>query len=536
MTLPDTARPREPHAPTRIEGAFARHAAPFPLRLDELLREIPGARLSAPAAAGTLISGVHQDSRRVEPGDLFVARGGAREDGAHFARAAVEKGARAVLAAEGAPLESVPAPRIEAPDVLAALAYASAAVYGHPTFALEVVGITGTNGKTTTAHLVRAVIDACGGRSGIVGTLGYRFADLDLPPTHTSPEADELSRIAAAMRARGATHLVMEVSSIALAVKRADAVRFRVAAFTNLTQDHLDFHGSMEAYAEAKARLFTDLAPGAAAINVDDPHGVELARRIAPPGAPATARLARFTTRVGATDAEIVPLSIDHTRAGIGITARTPAGTASIASPLFGAHNAENLLCALAIAWLLDLDVAAAAAALSTSIGVPGRLERCDEPGLDDVLVLVDYAHTPDALERVLASVRSMGEGRVVCVFGCGGDRDPKKRPLMGEAVGRGADVAIVTNDNPRSEDPRAIADAILPGLEGGRAKVIVELDRRKAIERAVAEAEAFDVVLIAGKGHEPYQIIGPVTHAFDDRDEARRALAQRRAARGGVR
>ncbi len=524
-----------PRSRIRSECAFLRHSSVrFPLRVEELVHEIPGARLAAKGAPGARITGVHHDSRQIEPGDLFVARAGSRADGARFVAQAIERGSIAVLATPD--VSVVGAAKIEVDDVPVALAYASAAVYGHPTFALEVIGITGTNGKTTTAHLVQAVIDGCGGRAGIVGTLGARFADLDLPPTLTSPEADELARIARAMRARGAEHLVMEVSSIALIARRSDAVRFRVAAFTNLTQDHLDYHGSMEAYAEAKARLFVDLAPGSAAINVDDAFGRDLALRVAPVGGPRSAVLARFSTRASASvdDAEIAPLDLTFSRAGIAITARTPAGVVQIASPLFGAHNAQNLLAALAIAWLLDLDVVRAAAVLSTAIGVPGRLERCDAPGVDDVIVLVDYAHTPDALARVLESVRILGEnGRIVCVFGCGGDRDPTKRPLMGEAVGRGADVAIVTNDNPRSEDPRAIADAILPGLAGARAEVIVELDRRAAIERAIVDARAGDVIVLAGKGHEPYQIIGAVTHAFDDRDEARRALAIRSAARG---
>ncbi len=525
---------------TRAESS---HHAPYPprggafsLTLQELVREIPEASLVDAAAAEVRISGVRHDSRRVEPGDLFVARAGARTAGTSFIADAMARGAAAVLVERGAAVDTLGAPRIEAVDVPRALAFAAAAVYGHPTFALEVVGITGTNGKTTTAHLVRAVIDACGGRAGIVGTLGYRFDDLDLPPTHTSPEADELTRIAAAMRARGATHLVMEVSSIALAAKRAEAVRFRAVAFTNLTQDHLDYHGSMGSYAEAKARLFFDLAPGAAAVNVDDPFGVELARRLAPHGPQGLheAPLARFSARVGAPPAvaEVAPVALSLTHAGIDLVAHTPAGEVAIRSPLLGAHNVSNLLTALSLAWLLDFDVAVAARALEAPIQVPGRLERCDQPGVDDVAVLVDYAHTPDALARVLTSVRGLGSGRVVCVFGCGGDRDPGKRPLMGEAVGGLADVAIVTNDNPRSEDPRAIADAILPGLAGGRAEVIVELDRRRAIERAVIGAEPGDVVLLAGKGHEPYQIIGASTLSFDDRDEARRALSIRRSER----
>jgi UDP-N-acetylmuramoyl-L-alanyl-D-glutamate--2,6-diaminopimelate ligase len=480
------------------------------------------------------VTGVHHDSRLVEPGDLFVARAGAHTSGTSFIADAAARGAAAVLLERGSDADTRGLPRISAPDVPRALAFAAAAVYGHPTFALEVVGITGTNGKTTTAHLAQAAIGASGGRAGIVGTLGYRFADLDLPPTHTSPEADELARIAAAMRARGASHLVMEVSSIALAARRADAVRFRVAAFTNLTQDHLDYHGTMETYAAAKARLFFDLAPGAAAINVGDAFGREIARRLLPedPEGPSEARLCRFSAEVGAGPeaAEIAPAALAHTRAGIDLTARTPAGPVVIRSPLLGAHNVENLLAALAVAFLLDLDVREAARALSAPIAVPGRLERCDVPGEDDVTVLVDYAHTPDALERVLGSVRALGEGRLLCVFGCGGDRDPHKRPLMGEVVGRLADVAIVTNDNPRSEDPEVIAAAILRGLDRPRPKeVIVELDRRRAIERAVMEAAPGDLVVVAGKGHEPYQIIGAATLPFDDRREARRALSMRR-------
>ena len=518
------------------------HHAPSPpregtpsLTLLELVHEIPGASLADAAAAPVRVSGVHHDSRRVEPGDLFVARAGAHTSGARFIADAVARGAVAVLVERGAQVDTRGAPRLEAADVPRALAFAAAAVYGHPTFALEVIGVTGTNGKTTTAHLVRAVVDACGGRCGIVGTLGYRFGDLDLPPTHTSPEADELARLAAAMRARGASHLVMEVSSIALAARRADAVRFRAVAFTNLTQDHLDYHGTMEAYGAAKARLFFDLAPGAAAVNVDDPFGAELARRLAPGGPEGRreAPLARFSARVGAAPelAELAPVVLSMTHAGIALTARTPAGEVTLRSPLLGAHNVENLLTALSLAWLLDFDVAVAARALSAPIPIPGRLERCDQPGADDVAVLVDYAHTPDALARVLGSVHGLGAGRVICVFGCGGDRDPGKRPRMGEAVGARADLAIVTNDNPRGEDPQAIADAILPGLRGGRAEILVELDRRRAIERAVIDAAPGDVVLIAGKGHEPYQITGATTLPFDDRDEARRALAMRRGA-----
>ena len=520
--------PREPTSDGEpLLGPLARGER----RLGDLVREIPGAILADAEASGLTITGVHHDSRAVVPGDLFVARAGARAHGASFITDAVARGARAVLVRRGSADGVGGAARIEADDVPRALAFAAAAVYGHPTFALDVIGITGTNGKTTTAHLVRACIEAAGGRPGIIGTLGYRFGDLDLPASHTSPEADELARLAAAMLARGANHLVMEVSSIALAAARADAVRFRVAAFTNLTQDHLDYHGSMDAYAAAKARLFVELGPGAAAINVDDAFGRTLAERLHHDGA-ASMPLARFSADPSASrdNAEVAPMELSHTAAGIMMKVRTPTGELTVRSPLIGSHNVSNLLAAVAIVSMLDLDLVTAVSALSGPIAVAGRLERCDEPGKDDITVLVDYAHTPDALARVLDSVRPRGAaGRVICVFGCGGDRDPGKRPLMGEAVGRRADLAIVTSDNPRSEDPQAIAAAILPGLEAAGARYVVEIERARAIDRAILEAAPGDVVLIAGKGHETYQVIGPVTLAFDDRVEARRALAARR-------
>jgi UDP-N-acetylmuramoyl-L-alanyl-D-glutamate--2,6-diaminopimelate ligase len=500
------------------------------LPLAELARELPGAELNG--SGEVVVTGVRHDSRKIQPGDLFVARAGAHADGARFIAEARARGARAVLLARGADGGHC-LPELRVDDVPRALALAAAAVYGHPTFALSVVGITGTNGKTTTAELVRACIDGCGGRTGVIGTLGFRFGELTQPSAFTSPEADEIARVAAAMRARGASHLVMEVSSIALAAARADAVRFRVAAFTNLTQDHLDYHGTMEAYAAAKARLFTELSPGGAAINVADTFGAKLASGFIPERK-LHVPLARYTTEslAGPTEAEVTLRELSHTKDGLDFVARTPAGDVRIRSSMLGLHNVANLLAALSIAWLLELDVASAAEALSTRIQVPGRLERCDEPDQDDVIVLVDYAHTPDALGRALESVRPLTQGRVTCVFGCGGDRDPSKRRLMGEAVARSADRAIVTNDNPRSEDPRAIADAILSGLTSS-SSYVVELDRQSAIARAVLGASAGEVVLIAGKGHEPYQIIGKSTLAFDDRVEARRALELRRRARG---
>ena len=385
------------------------------LRLDELLRELPsGSQLSGDGSVR--IRGVHQDSRRVAPGDLFVARKGEHADGTRFVGDAKARGASALLTdfafdAEG----TLPCIRVE--DTRVGLALAAAAVYGHPAFSLEVIGITGTNGKTTTAHLVRAAIDGAYGREccGLVGTVGHSFGSFREDASHTTPEADDLARVLASLRDAGATHVAMEVSSIALASRRVHAIRFRVAAFTNLTQDHLDYHGTMEAYAAAKAELFTSYAPGSAVIHVGDPFGRELAGRVKAP-------LVRVSGLVGASpdDAEVAPLSLSVSARGIEALVRVPRGTVELVSPLFGAHNLENLLVALGVVVALDLDLERAALALKGELGAPGRLERCESPG-DDVVVLVDYAHTPDALGRVLSTVRAVGAGRVLVVFGCGG-------------------------------------------------------------------------------------------------------------------
>jgi UDP-N-acetylmuramoyl-L-alanyl-D-glutamate--2,6-diaminopimelate ligase len=506
------------------------------LRLDELVRELPGI-IEIVGDANVRVVGVQQDSRRVQQGDLFVARKGAHADGATFAEDAARRGAVAVLVgrAEVASL-GADLPRIVVDDVAVALAHAAAAVYGHPAFGLEIVGVTGTNGKTTTTHLLRAAIDGAVGEAccGIVGTVGHRFRDLAMDAAHTTPEADELARVLAAMKRRGATHVAMEVSSIALASNRVRAVRFRVAALTNLTQDHLDYHGSMQAYGDAKAELFTSYAPGSAVINVDDPFGQSLVARVRAP-------VVRVSRRTSATsqEADVAPVSATFDAAGIHAVVRTPGGEVKVTSRLVGAHNLENLVVTLGIVHALDLDVKRAAEALATEAGAPGRLERCDAVE-DDVAVLVDYAHTPDAVARALDAVRPSARGRVWCVFGCGGDRDVKKRAPMGEAVAQRADVAIITNDNPRSERPEAIAAPIQEGARSGGMRLLetlggrehgylVELDRARAIEGAILAAEKGDLILVAGKGHEDYQIVGTEKRTFDDRIEARRALTKRR-------
>jgi len=420
-------------------------------------------------------------------------------------------------------------PLLLASDPKTALAVAANEVYGRPSDAACLVGITGTNGKTTTAHLVRGAVDGALGREtcGVLGTVGNTFGDFREAAAHTTAEADDITRTLAAMRDRGATHAAMEVSSHGLALGRVEALRFRVAALTNLTQDHLDFHGSMGAYAEAKARLFTDLRPDRAVLNVDDAFGRDVARAT-------RASVVRVSAREGG-DADIAPRRIVLSARGIDMTVRTPAGDVPLASRLVGAHNADNLLLALGIAYALGLDATRAAQALAQMPGPPGRMERCDADG-DDIVALVDYAHTPDALARVLAALRAVATGRVLCVFGAGGDRDRAKRGPMGAAVATGADVAVVTSDNPRTEDPVSIATAVAEGVRGAGGSPLVELDRRTAIARAIEQAAPGDVVLVAGKGHEDYQIVGDVKHPFDDRDEVRRALAGRRARRDRAR
>jgi UDP-N-acetylmuramoyl-L-alanyl-D-glutamate--2,6-diaminopimelate ligase len=501
---------------------------PPAMRLRDVVAEIPGAVLHStdPRAGEVVVSGVRHDSRAVSPGDLFVARRGGTRDGLDFVPQAVVRGALAVMIDKSALAEAsaVPSdvPVVLTEDVPLGLALASAAVYGHPTFGMEVVGITGTNGKTTVLHLIEAVLLEASMRPGVIGTLGARFESFESVSGFTSPEADELARLARRMRDRGASHLVMEVSSIALAAKRCDGVRFRAAVFTNLTQDHLDFHGSMEAYGAAKARLFTDFAPGAAVLNLDDSLGGSLVQRV-PPG---TRTVTYSKTDKGAS---VYATSLELSKKGVSL-ALVAAGTPLvIESALLGAHNAENLLATVALGVALELSLDRVCEALSRPISVPGRLTRCDDPALDDIAVVVDYAHTPDALARVLTSLRPFAAGGLTCVFGCGGDRDKAKRPLMGEVAGRLADRVILTNDNPRSERPVDIAAAVLEGLRGAAGEVTVELDRRAAIARAIREALPGGVVLVAGKGHEPYQIVGTETLPFDDTLEAKDALRARR-------
>lgn len=488
-----------------------------------------------------IVSGVHHDSRAVVAGDIFVARSGEHVNGWDFVQTAINQGAVAILAqtipcdrriANGQlNLENMAhsLPVLLVDNVRRAMGQAAALIYGDPTRDLAVVGITGTNGKTTTSYLVRAALDGAGARTGVLGTLGATFETLHFPGVHTTPEADEVARVARAMLDHGASHLVMEVSSHALSQYRADAVHFRVAAFSNLTQDHLDYHKTLQAYAAAKDRLFYELQPGAAVIMVDDPHGKELATCLQQRKSSAMPSLCLCVSTEDHANADIFPIGPVHFDArGLRCTVRTPDGNVELAAPFVGKHNLANLLLTLGIVSALGFSPTRAAQSLANAPSVPGRLERCDGP-TDDIGVLVDYAHTPDALERALLAIRQVTGGNITCVFGCGGDRDRAKREVMGRVAAAGADIAIVTNDNPRTENPQTIADSIVFGMKGGKATYRVQLNRAVAIEEAIGSACPGDVVLIAGKGHEPYQLIGNEVHAFDDRDHARQALQRRR-------
>jgi UDP-N-acetylmuramoyl-L-alanyl-D-glutamate--2,6-diaminopimelate ligase len=472
----------------------------------------------------TLVTG---DSREVVPGAVFFALPGVVRDGHDFVAEAARRGAVAIVAERAVPSGAVPL--LLAPSSRHAMAVAAANFHGRPADALRVAGVTGTNGKTTVAWLVEACARAAGVPAAMLGTVVHRWPGAERKATHTTPESTTIQAMLAEARAAGARVAILEASSHALAQDRICGMRLRAAGFTNLTRDHLDYHGDLERYFAAKRRLFLEhLAPdGTAVLNVRDPWGARLADQLGP-----GRRLWRYGGRTGD---ELRVEEVVAGLSGIAGTLHTPNGTLSFRSPLVGAHNLENLLCAAGLALALDLPPAAVARGLTESKGAPGRLERVAARGVN---VFVDYAHTDDALTRVLEALRALGPRRIVCVFGCGGDRDHGKRPLMGEAAGRGAELVIVTSDNPRSEDPLAIIGEVVPGLErtglrrlSGSALALdgrgfaVEPDRRSAIRLAIAAAREGDAVLIAGKGHEQTQTVGREQLPFSDVDEATQAL-----------
>jgi UDP-N-acetylmuramoyl-L-alanyl-D-glutamate--2,6-diaminopimelate ligase len=512
-----------------------------PERHIHLTEVLDGLTVVAGGAADVCVSAITEDSRQVRPGTLFVAVRGTREDGRRYVSDAIGRGAAAVVVVGSADDVTASVPAVAVAEGREAVGVMAARVYGAPSERLKLAGVTGTNGKTTTTFLLAEAARAAGLVPGIIGTTGHYIDRTMRPALTTTPSACELHALLAEMVAAGAGWCAAEVSSHAVTQRREAGARFAALCFTNLTRDHLDYHGTMEAYYAAKRELFVLHREATAVVNVDGDQGARLARELGDAGVVTVACEAGARAAVRVIEAQL-------DASGIRARVATPWGAATIDSPLVGAYNLANIVGALATAAAAGLPLDAAARGVSRLRAVPGRLERvaapADAPGPHPD-VFVDYAHTPDALERVLTAVRPQTAGRLFAVFGCGGDRDRTKRPLMGEAAARLADVAVVTSDNPRTEDPRAIIDEILPGVRAsGKPEVrgaaaasgfFVEADRRAAIAWAVAAARPGDAVVIAGKGHEDYQIIGAQKRPFDDRVEAARALGRAAGVRGGA-
>ena len=480
------------------------------MKLMELAAVLPGAE-TVPAARDLEVQRVTGDSRLVQPGDLFFALRGAKADGLAHVAEAVRRGAVAVVSDRPAP-EGAAVPWLSVPAPRRALALAAASLAGHPAEKLVLAGVTGTNGKTSTARLLEAILARRYGKAGFLGTIGYRTPRRALEADRTTPEAPVIQALLAEMLADGARAAALEVSSHALALDRVEGCRFDVVVFTNLTRDHLDFHGDMESYYAAKRRLFDLRKPGACGVvNADDPYG----RRLL---AEASAPLASFSASGGAAEfrAEAVRCGLS----GVAFDLVFPGGRVSVASPLLGRFQVANIAGAATAGLCLGIPSADVAAAVADVSSVPGRLDRV-ETG-QPYPILVDYAHTPDALERLLLAVRELTDRKILLVFGCGGDRDRGKRAPMGEIAGRLADIPIATSDNPRSEDPEAILREVEAGLSAsGATKYLKIVDRREAIRRALELANPGTVVVIAGKGHETTQVVGSAELPFDDRKVA---------------
>jgi len=461
------------------------------------------------------------DSRRVEPGVAFAAYPGAHADGRKFVPDAIARGAAAVLweSAGFAWDRGWQVAHLPVEGLQRQLGSIADFIYGSPSQALWMVGVTGTNGKTSCAHWIGHALDACGRRAGILGTLGNGLIGGLAPAMHTTPDAPTLHELLKQFKAAGAQAVAIEVSSHGLQQERVGGIKFDIALFTNLTRDHLDYHETMAAYGQAKAKLFAWPGLRTAVVNADDPFGQSLIDGV-------RARGARVLT-YGLAAADIAATELRTSGNGIEMSVSTPWGKASFASPMIGTFNAQNLLGVLGVLLASDIPLDAAATALAALQPPAGRMQRLGGSGRP--LVVVDYAHTPDALEKVLNALRPavVPPGELICVFGCGGDRDPGKRPEMGHIAARFADRVVVTSDNPRSEDPAAIANAVARGVrDEGNRRWTIEIERREAIRNAIGAARAADVVLIAGKGHETYQERDGVRSAFSDAVEAAAALS----------
>ncbi len=473
------------------------------MRLKALLSGV--ALLGGSADEDVEISGISYDTRTIRPGELFVALTGYKTDGHRFLREAVEKGAAAVICRR-APDE--PGPWLVAADTRAALAAVSANWFGRPADALTVIGVTGTNGKTTTTYLLKAMLEGVlGAKVGLMGTNQNMIGAEVLPAHRTTPESWEVQKLLRDMADSGCTHVVMEVSSHALALRRVDGIRFKAGIFTNLTRDHLDFHGTMEEYRRVKGLLFrqTDTA----VLNLDDEAGRYYAAAVACPA---------VTYSENKDEADVTAKNIRLFPDRVEFEALTTGAIARVKLPIPGGFTIYNALGVIACGLALGLPLPEVCASLAEARGVKGRIEVVPTP--TDYTVIIDYAHTPDALENILTTVRDFTPGRVICLFGCGGDRDRTKRPVMGAVAAELADLVVLTSDNPRTEDPEAILADIQAGMEGSDTPCLVVPHRREAIRRALDEARSGDTVVLAGKGHETYQEIGTRRCHLDEREE----------------
>ena len=491
------------------------------MTIDEILQGV-GLRSELPADLGKVgVAGLEYDSRRVQPGFLFFAFPGARADGREFAQQAIEKGAVAVVSELAAP-HAFLGRWIEVEHGRQALALAARNFYGKPDARLKLTGVTGTNGKTTTTFLIDAVLRAAGLTTALVGTIEYRLANEVRPAVNTTPESLDLYRLFQELEQAGGTHVTMEVSSHALALGRVYGITFHTAVFTNLTRDHLDFHHTMEEYFAAKRLLFApegapaaqdNVAPEWAVINFDDPYG----RRIGP---------APHTLRYGFEEgADLRGSSLEMNFDGLRFTVQHGRKRVQLTSPLVGKFNAYNILAACGAALSYGLDWTTITRAIANSPRVPGRFESVQQG--QPFLIVVDYAHTDDALRNVISVARELRPKRVITLFGCGGDRDRTKRPLMAQAAAQASDYVVLTSDNPRSEDPINIMNDALVGLRRFDTPHTIEPDRAKAIRAALKEARAGDIVILAGKGHETYQVLKDRVIHFDDREVARDVLRE---------
>ena len=488
------------------------------MKLRELLDPL-SILCSNPTFLEETVTGITTNSHKCQPGNVFIGLPGTRVDGGDFWRSAIEAGAMAAIISTEAAKRYPPSDEVcvlPVENIVEVCAQIGAKFYDYPSQKLDLVGVTGTNGKTTTTHLIEFFLSQQS-PTALFGTLYARWQGYHQVATHTTPFAIELQEQLAAAEQAGNQYGVLEVSSHALAQGRVKGCAFEVSVFTNLTQDHLDFHPTMEDYFQAKALLFRpEYLKNRAVINQDDPYGKRLLTELT------FEQVWRYS--ITDSSADLYTENLRYEANGVQGTLKTPQGEIEFRSPLVGEFNLSNLLAAVGAALHLGVDLSTIAQCLPQFSGVPGRMERVEIDPKQEISVIVDYAHTPDSLENLLTAARPFIAGRMICVFGCGGDRDRSKRPMMGKIAGQLADVAVVTSDNPRTEDPQQIIDDILGGMTEG-VKPIVERDRAVAIAEAIKMARSGDGVLIAGKGHEDYQILGTEKIHFDDREQARNAL-----------